>query len=78
MRGRPPKLTREQAMAIRKTYAAQLAGMTTLAARYGVSTSLISRIIKGQYASVSDQPDIARLGLRSIPGRFAVMERWNG
>lgn len=77
MSGPAPKLTREQALAIRKTYAAQLAGMTTLAARYRVSVSLISRIVKGQYASVSDQPDIARPSLRGIPGRFAVTERWN-
>jgi hypothetical protein len=74
-KGPKPVLSREQAIAIRDVYAGQRAGTTTLAARYGVSVSLISRVIKGQYSPVADLPDIARQGLRSVPGRFSIHER---
>lgn len=74
-KGPKPALSREDAIAIRDVYAAQRAGMTTLAARYHVSVSVISRVIKGQYASVSELPDIAREGLRSVPGRFSINEK---
>jgi predicted DNA binding protein len=71
-RGPKPKLTREQAMEIRTAYQRGRVGTTTLAARYGVSTSMVSKILRGQHSTVADEPNIARQPLASVRGRYSL------
>lgn len=68
----PRKLTREQALAIRDSYRRYKPNMVTLAARYDVSLSMVSRILKGQHPTVLGLPDIARPKTRAYPGKWSI------
>lgn len=71
-RGGQPRLTREQALAIRERSARGSVGITTLAAQYGVSDMTISNVIKGKHVAVRGEPDIARKPLMSVPGKYSL------
>jgi hypothetical protein len=62
VKGPKPKLTVEQAMQIRRAYTATDctgAGMLVLAARYGVSTTLISSILTGKHTLTAGLPNVS-------------------
>lgn len=65
------KLTRDQCLAIRDAYTSDPVVMRDLAALYGVSASLISRVCKGTHAEVRGLPDISR----NTGGRVTVAAR---
>jgi hypothetical protein len=72
--GRPPKLTKEQALKIREVYA-KGTGQASLARRYQVSKSLISQVVRGNYPLIIELglPDIARPKLVSAPGKYNLL-----
>lgn len=62
-RGRKPKLTREQALAIRAAYQSDATNTyRTLAASYGTNYSTIGNVVKGLHCAVRAEPDLSRPG----------------
>lgn len=58
-----PKITKEQALEIREIYTRRgigSAGLTTLAARYGVAVAAIVRVLNGTHPAAKGLPAIPR------------------
>jgi hypothetical protein len=72
------KLTREQALAIRESYQRFQVGTATLGARYGVSTSMISAIIRGTHSTAAGLPNIARQKLTAVADKYLVTRTFPG
>lgn len=60
--GRKPTLLPTQALDIRRLYQAYRLSMSALAARYGVSVTMISSIVRGQHVLVKGAPDLTHTG----------------